>query len=120
MVNRNPRQTVGFDVAFDGTEAKYYCTDGYVGYVDVVYPGKHIYNPHNKNDTFTVESINADLRHYIPVLARKSKCFPRSLNTLKAVLDVFVDAYNRFGIAKYKYRLKHKLGEIPFALVSFI
>lgn len=29
-------------------EAEQYCTDGYLGYLDVVFPGKHIFNIHNK------------------------------------------------------------------------
>ena len=132
MVSRNPRQIVGFDVAYDksperiqtivdnGPEAKYYCTDGYTGYIDIVYPGKHIRNVHDKSDTFTVEGINADLRHYIPILARRSRCFPRSLETLKAVIALFVDAYNRFGLAKFKYRSFHKTGGFPFGLVDFL
>lgn len=82
MVSRLPRQIVGFDVAFDkaperiqkivneSPDAEYYCADGYLGYIDVVYRGKHIRNARDKNDTFTVESINADLRHYIPILCR--------------------------------------------------
>ena len=98
--------TIGFDVAFDksperiqnivdnATEAKYYCTDGYNGYIDIVYPGKHIRNIQDKSDTFTFEGTNADLRHYIPVLARRSRCFPRNPETLKVVVAVFVDAYN--------------------------
>jgi IS1 family transposase len=72
MVSREPRQIIGFDVAFDkspeqiqnivdnASEAEYYCTDGYNGYIDIVYPGKHIRNIHDKSDTFTVEGINAD------------------------------------------------------------
>ena len=131
-VSRNPRMILGFDVAQDKTsqriqqivdsapEARRYYTDGYVGYLDVIYPGKHIYNIHDKKDTFTVEGVNADLRHYIPVLARRSRCFPRKLETLYAVVEVFVTAYNRFGIAKYNYRLHHPKGEIPFALVDFL
>lgn len=102
MVSRAPRQIVGFDVAFDksalriqrivdsGPEADFYCTDGYLGYVDVVYLGKHIRNVNNKNDTYTAEGINADLRHYIPILRRRSRCFPRKLETLQAVLELFV------------------------------
>ena len=101
-------------------EARRYYTDGYIGYWDVIYPGKHIYNIHDKKDTFTVEGVNADLRHYIPILARRSRCFPRKLETLYAVVEVFVAAYNRFGIAKYNYRLHHPKGEIPFALVDFL
>jgi len=131
MVSRKPRQIVGFDVSFDKSSqtiqsmvdeappASLYFTDGYIAYTDVKYPGRHIRNIHNKNDTFTVEGVNADLRHYIPVLARRSRCFARSIETLQAVLDVFVDAYNQFGIAKYKYRQKRQAGEIPFALVDF-
>ena len=82
IVSRLPRQIVGIDAAFDKSperiqalvdaapSAENYCTDGYWGYVDVVYPGKHIRNISNKNDIFTVEGINADLRHYIPILVR--------------------------------------------------
>ncbi len=58
-------------------EADIYYTDGYLGYIDVVYPGKHIRNIRDKKDTHNVESINADLRHYIPVLARRNRCFAR-------------------------------------------
>lgn len=39
-------------------EADYYCTNGYLGYVDIAYPGKHIRNVHDKSNTFTVEGIN--------------------------------------------------------------
>lgn len=88
MISRNSRLIVGFDVASDKSreriqnivdsvpEADFYYTDGYLGYIDVVYPGKHIRNVRDKKDTHNVESINADLRYYIPVLARRSRCFP--------------------------------------------
>ena len=136
MVSREPRQIVGFDVAFDksperiqkivdnGPNANYYCTDGYFGYVfgyvDIIYPGKHIRNVRDKKDTHNVESINADLRHYIPVLARKSRCFARKIETLYSVVAVFIDAFNRFGLAKYKYRQRKKNVELPFSIVDFI
>jgi len=134
MVSRLPRQIVGFDVAFDKSperiqaivdgapQAENYATDGYLGYLDVVYPGKHVRNVHNKNDTFTVESVNADLRHYIPILARKSRCFPRKLETLHAVLEVFVDAYNAFGVAKMRFRKNRDPNsrELPFSVLDFL
>ena len=132
MVSREPREIVGFDAAFDKSperiqemvdaapSAEKYCTDGYLGYIDVVYPGKHIRNIHNKKDTFTVEGVNADLRHYIPILARRSRCFARKLETLKIVMEVFVDAYNQFGLAKHKYRQTRSTGEIPFSVVDFL
>ena len=144
MISREPRQIIGFSAAADKSperiqgivdsapEVENYCTDGYLGYIDVVYPGKHIRNVHNKNDTFTVEGINADLRHYIPVLARKSRCFCRTIETLLAVLAVFADAYNKFGEAKLKYRVPvnhksenpakhlHKYRDSAFSVLDFI
>jgi len=143
LISREPRQIVGFDVAADKSserrqaivdsapEARYYCTDGCLGYIDIVYPGMHIRNVNNKNDTFTVEGINADIRHYIPVLARRSRCFCRKLETLEAVLAVFIDAYNKFGEAKLKYRVPtkhrtrktnrlHKFRDLPFSHLDFL
>lgn len=131
MISRNPCQIVGFDIAFDKSperiqkivdsspEADFYYTDGYLGYIDVVYLGKHVRNIRDKKDTHNVESINADLRHYIPILARKSRCFARKIETLYAVVFVFVEAYNRFGLAKYKYRQRKPNGELPFSVVDF-
>jgi|GEM_PF-669643 len=117
MVSRLPRRIVGFDVAYDKSPeriqamvdrvpwAKAYYSDGWSGYKDVIYPGKYMQNFHNKNDTFTVEDVNADLRCYIPILVRRSRCFARTIETLYAVVAVFVDAYNAFGTAKMRWRL---------------
>ena len=132
LVSRKPRQIVGFDVARDKSpkriqaiidsapEAKNYFSDGWNGYRDVVYPGNFTQNVHNKDDTFTVEGVNADLRHYIPILARRSRCFARKLETLCAVVAVFVEAYNAFGTAKMRWKCLHKKGEIPFFLLDFL
>ena len=101
MDSRLPRQIVGFDAAYDkspdriqriadnGPEVECYCTDGYLGYVDVIYPGRHIRNARDKSDTFTVEGINADLRHYIPILQRRIRCFPRKLKHLELSLSLW-------------------------------
>ena len=132
MVRRNPRQIVGYSVTTEktsaniqeivdsGPQASKYCTDGYNSYLDVIFPGEHIRNINNKNDTFTVEGVNADLRHFIPLLRRRSRCFARSLETLSAVIDMFVDSYNRFGLAKYKYRLVYQDRSPPFGFVDFL
>ena len=132
MVSRNPRQIVGFDVAYDKSPERIqqivdaapssikYCTDGYLGYIDVVYPGVHIRNIHNKKDTHTVESVNADLRHYIPILARRSRCFARTIETLFDVVSVFVDAYNRFGLEKAFFRKTRSHGDLPFSVLDFL
>lgn len=132
LVSRFPRQIVGFDVAYDkGKEriqaivdnappAENYCTDGGLGYLDIAYYGKHIRNVRNKSDTFTVEGVNADLRHYIPTLARRSRTFARSLETMHAVLEVFVDAYNAFGAEKVRFRERYGKKELPFSVLDYI
>lgn len=132
MVSRKPRQIMGYRVSRDKSAEtmqrmvdtaptmKTYCTDGYGGYLNVIFPGKHIYNIHNKKDTFTVEGVNADLRHYIPTLARRSRCFPRKLENLQAVVAVFVVAYNRFGIQKERYRSRHPDSAVPFSFYDFL
>ena len=117
MISREPRQIQGFAVAQDkcawriqelvdrAPKAARYCSDGYVGYCDVdFYGSEHVRNCRDKSDTHNVESINADIRTFIAGLARRSRCFFRKIDTLEAVLDVFVDAYNAFGAYKLKYR----------------
>jgi hypothetical protein len=112
QIARFPRKLLGFDIAEDkepdriqeivdnSAKAKTHHTDGYSGYRDVIYPGKHFYH-YDKSETYTVEGINSDLRHYIPFLGRRSKCFIRSLKSAKIVLTIFTNAYCKFGEAKF-------------------
>ena len=134
MISRIPRQIVGFAVDNSKSQstiqqivdsvppAKTYHTDGYYGYANIDFQGRHNQNMLNKNDTHNVESINADMRHFIPGLRRRSKCFYRTLETFRAVLSIFVDAYNKFGEAKLKY-LKPKTAkriEYPFSMLDYL
>ena len=113
------------------TYAENYSTDGNISYLDVIFPGKHFRNVRNKRDTHIIESINADLRHYIAGLARRSRCFFRCLETMRAVLEVFIDAYNKFGEMKLKHRVPvkhkssstkklHKFRDTPFSILDFL
>jgi len=144
MISRLPRQIVGFcvdnsvkakalqGVADSAPTAEKYFTDGCLTYLDVILGGKHIRNAEDKKDTHNIESTNADLRHYISGLARRSRCFFRSKETLEAVLAIFVDAYNKYGEAKLKYRKPvihksqkpskhlHKYRDLPFSILDFI
>ena len=122
MVSREPRQIVGYDVARDKSSRRIqsiinsapaayrYHTDGYVVYADVEYPGCHIRNARDRSDTYIVEGVNADLRHYIPVLARRSRCFCRSIDTLQAVISVFVDAYTTSNYKRPKQPISMRNG----------
>jgi len=134
MISPLPRQILGFNVdnrldnkniqeIVDSVKlAKTYSTDGGSIYLNVDFYGEHNRNYWNKKDTHNVESINADLRHYIAGLRRKSRCFFRTLETLKAVLYVFTNAYNKFGHSKALYRLKKQkqVKELPFSHLDFI
>ena len=72
-------------------------------YQDLVYaPGRHTVSI-GKRDTYTVEGCNADLRHYIAVLARKSRCVTRSEASLRDTIRLFVAAYNRRQLHLFRY-----------------
>jgi IS1 family transposase len=134
MVSRIPRQILAFEVDSSVKSeriqemvdrmplAQKYFTDGGMSYLDVDFWGRHHRNIRNKNDTYTIEGSNADIRHYIAGLRRRSRCFFRSLETLKAVLTIFIDAYNRFGEAKREYKERHpNFGrDFPFNHLQFI
>ena len=126
LVKRKPRQIVDFDVAYDKSEnriqkivdsaikAKFYYSDVNPSYQKVSYSGQHFYF-RDKSHTFSVESVNSDIRKYIAALQRKSKCFFRSLETFQAIMHVFVYAYNKFGKFKQQVpRLKSAVGLTSF------
>ncbi len=108
LITKKTRQIVGFDVAYDksesriqkivdsAVEAMHYYSDANLTYRNLQYGGKHFYF-RDKLHTFTVESVNSDVRKYIAALQRRSKCFFRSLETFPVVMCVFVLAYNKIG-----------------------
>ena len=114
LVSRDKRQIVGYDIAFDRSrerilrlvdnspKASKYYSDAYAVYSEIIYPGDHT-SLKNKSQTYTVEGVNSDLRHYIPALRRKSKCFFRSVETMKAVFKLFVHAFNQFALSKFNF-----------------
>lgn len=113
--SRVPRQIVAFEVdksvnskslqkmADSFPSATRYYVDGCPVYKDVDYLGLLKQNFEDKSDTYIIEGTNADLRHHIAGLRRRSRCFFRSHKTLKAVLWVFINAYNKFGEWKHNY-----------------
>lgn len=60
----------------------------------VYYPGKHQALP-NKSQTYAVEADNAELRHYLARLGRRSRCFTRAIQALRDAVKLFVYAWNR-------------------------
>jgi IS1 family transposase len=130
MISRVPRQIVGFsadssrtvkviqEIVLSTKKAKRYNTDGYSVYAEIYYGAEHKQNFQDKSDTHIVESINADLRHYIPGLRRRSRCFYRSIETVRAVLGVFINAYNKYGEEKLKYKPPYR--NLPLSVIDFL
>jgi IS1 family transposase len=62
-------------------QAAFYFSDLFATYRQVVYyPGRYTPMP-DKSETYRVEGDNAELRHYLARLARKSRCFSRCVGT---------------------------------------
>ncbi len=71
-----------------------YFSDGFNVYPTLMYaPGGHEVAP-GKSQTYSVEGGNADLRHYLARLGRKSRCFNRCIEALRRAVFLFVHCYN--------------------------
>ena len=97
LVNRKTREILGYDIARDrslqhiqnlvdnASKAEFYFSDAFPVYSQICYDG--VYRAiNNKSQTFTVESVNADLRHYISLIHRKSSYFFRFQHFLCYIL----------------------------------
>ncbi len=75
--------------------ARHYYSDQWVSYTHLgYYPGYHEALS-NKSQTYSMEGDNAELRHYVARLARRSRCFTRSIQALQDAIQLFVYAWNR-------------------------
>ena len=73
-----------------------YFSDGLNVYRALMYaPGVHAVAP-GKSQTYSVEGGNADLRHYLARLGRKSRCFSRCIEgRCGGAVFLFVHCYNK-------------------------
>ena len=112
QVDRATRCIIAYDVAYDrepdrlqtlldaAPQARQYYSDQLAAYTRLVYyPGRHEALP-NKSQTYSVEADNAELRHYLARLGRRSRCFTRSIWALRDVLKLFVYAWNRRQLSR--------------------
>lgn len=84
--------------------ARTYYSDLFPLYREVVYAAsqQHLGFP-DKSQTYTVEGVNAELRHYLARLRRRSRCFSRSLKALRAAVALFVYAHNRRQLYRWRF-----------------
>ena len=62
-------------------QARQYYSDAFPVY-DTLYYGAPYELRLTNEETYTVEAVNADLRHYLKRLARQSRCFSRRMHSL--------------------------------------
>lgn len=82
--------------------AAHYYSDAFNLYLAGIYPGLH-QALHNKSQTYSVEGDNAELRHYLARLVRRSRCFSRTLEALCQAVQLFVYAWNARQLRKRAY-----------------
>ena len=115
MVERASRCIVGWRVGEERSEAVMqalvdqvpqgliYFSDDFSTYSALIYkPGVHL-SLNNKSQTYSVEGDNAELRHYLARLGRKSRCFSRCLSALRRAITLFVFAWNRRQLYRERY-----------------
>ena len=87
LLNRSPPATQSY-------------SDAFAVYQTLVYYPGHYQSLPDKSQTYAVEADNAELCHYLARLARKSRCFSRSIQALWRALKLFVFAWNRRQLYK--------------------
>jgi IS1 family transposase len=90
-------------VVDQGPAAKMYHSDAFAIYNLLgYYPGRYTVSE-GKTDTYSVEGDNAELRHYLARLARRSRCFSRCPYALCCALVLFFYAFNSRQLYKQQY-----------------
>ncbi len=79
-----------------------YYSDAFPLYQAGIYAGTH-HAMLDKSQTYSVEGDNAELRHYLARLARRSRCFSRSMLALHNAAKLFVHAWNRRQLVKRRF-----------------
>jgi len=115
LVDRRSSCIVGWAVAAERSQtalqgmvdaapqAAFYFSDLFASYRSLVYaPGIHTPMP-DKSETYRVEGVNAELRHYLARLARKSRCFSRCIDALRRAVKLFVFAWNRRQLYRQRF-----------------
>ena len=91
------------DILNHTVQGQRYYSDKYEAYQTVLYwPAIH-YPMSDKSQTYSVEGDNAELRHYLARLARRSRYFSRCEHALRRATRLFVYAFNRRQLYKQRF-----------------
>jgi IS1 family transposase len=126
LVDRRSSCIVGWALAAERTQAllqnmvdsapqaAFYFSDLFPLYRGLVYyPGLHTPMP-DKSETYRVEGVNAELRHYLARLVRQSRCFSRCIQALRRAVKLFVFAWNRRQLSRQRFP------RYPAHLIQFV
>ena len=95
-------------------QAQWYFSDLFATYKTLIYtPGTHTPMP-DKSETYRVEGMNAELRHYLKRLVRKTRSFSRCLHALARCIKLFVFAWNTRQLYRQRYP------KYPVHLIDFV
>ena len=72
-------------------ECNSYCTDYWEAYKDFIPSNKHIIS---KKETFTIEGINSNFRHFVARFHRKTKCYSKSDEMIECTLKLLINKFN--------------------------
>jgi insertion element IS1 protein InsB len=98
----------------DAPQADFYYSDLYATYRQLIYtPGRYTPVP-GKSETYRVEGDNAEMRHYLARLARRSRCFSRCIHALRRAIRLFVYLWN----SRQLYRLRYP--NYPSHLIEYV
>jgi len=93
-----------FQAILDQTpQAAFYYSDALPTYEALIYYPGHHRAMSDKSQTYSVEGDNADLRHYLARLARRSRCFSRCPDALRVAVRLFVFCYNSRQLYKQRH-----------------
>ena len=57
----------------------------------------------DKSETYRVEGDNAEIRHYLARLVRRSRCFSRCIHALRRAIKLFVHVWNQRQLHRKRY-----------------
>jgi IS1 family transposase len=83
--------------------AKWYYSDGFDAYARLSDHFGRYEVSEGKSETYSVEADDAELRHYLARLARKSRCFSRCPYALECALRLFSFACNSRQLYQQRY-----------------
>jgi IS1 family transposase len=87
----------------EAPKAKRYYSDAFEAYEHLWYHWGAYEVSQGKTDTYSVEADNAELRHDLARLARRSRCFSRCPEALQAALKLFMYCFNRRQLHKQRF-----------------